>query len=266
MKKLDRMTPIALGGALGAIFFAMIMDGSNPAVLFKPAPLILVFGGTIMASCGGFFKNDVKNMKHVFKRAMGPAEHSPDEDIERLVHLAELARREGLLALEKAAGEVDDPFFQKGVQLTVDGVDPEEMAEILEGEIAAIKERHKTGAKFFSDMGGFSPTLGIIGTVVGLIHVLGSLNNVSAIGPAIGSAFTATLWGVMMANIFWLPIANKLKRTSEIEIHGKRMILDGLLAVQAGNSPRMVQARLQAYVSPKDRVERGKSAPDEAAA
>lgn len=256
--KLDRMTPIAVAGALGAIMFSMIMDGSNPAVLFKPAPMILVFGGTAMAAAAGFLKSDVKGIKDVIKQAMGTPEHDPEEDIERMVHLAELARREGLLALEKAAAEVDDPFFRKGVELTVDGVDPEEIQDILEGELAAIKERHKMGAKFFQDMGGFSPTLGIIGTVVGLIHVLGSLNDVNAIGPAIGSAFTATLWGVMMANIFWLPISNKLKRSSELEIHGKRMIMEGLLAVQAGNSPRMVHARLQSYLSPKDRAERAR--------
>lgn len=264
MKKLDRMTPIAVGGALGAVLFSMVMDGSNPMVLFKPAPLILVFVGTAMAAAAGFMKNDVTNIKNVVKQAMGSPEHSPEEDIARMVQLAELARREGLLALEKAASEVDDPFFRKGVELTVDGMDPEEIEDIMEGELRAIKERHRMGAKFFQDMGGFSPTLGIIGTVVGLIHVLANLNNPNTIGPAIGSAFTATLWGVMAANLFWLPISNKLKRATELELHGKRMIMDGLLAVQAGNSPRMIRARLQSYLSPKDRAD-GRSASEEAA-
>jgi len=264
MKKLDRMTPIAVGGALGAVLFSMVMEGSNPMVLFKPAPLILVFGGTLMAAAAGFMKSDVTNIKNVIKQAMGTPEHDAEEDIARMVQLAELARREGLLALEKAASEVDDPFFRKGVELTVDGMDPEEIEDVMEGELRAIKERHRAGAKFFQDMGGLSPTLGIIGTVVGLIHVLGSLNNPNTIGPAIGSAFTATLWGVMAANVFWLPIANKLKRATELELHGKRMIMDGLLAVQAGNSPRMIQARLQSYLSPKDRTG-AKPAAEEAA-
>jgi len=263
MKKLDRMTPIAVGGALGAVLFSMVMEGSNPMVLFKPAPLILVFVGTAMAAAAGFMKNDVTNITNVVKQAMGTPEYAPEEDIARMVQLAELARREGLLALEKAASEVDDPFFRKGVELTVDGMDPEEIEDIMEGELRAIKERHRMGAKFFQDMGGFSPTLGIIGTVVGLIHVLGNLNDPNTIGPAIGSAFTATLWGVMAANVFWLPIANKLKRATELELHGKRMIMDGLLAVQAGNSPRMIQARLQSYLSPKDRT--GKKPTEEAA-
>ena len=256
--KLDRMTVIGMFGALGAILFSMVMEGSSPVVLFKPAPLVLVFGGTFLASAAGFMKSDVKSIKSVIKQAIGTPEHAPDQDIERMVQLAEVARREGLLALEKAADSVDDPFFKKGVQLTVDGVDPEEIEDILEGEIANVKERHRMGAKFFGDMGGFSPTLGIIGTVVGLIHVLANLNSPNAIGPAIGSAFTATLWGVLAANIFWLPISNKLKRASELELHSKRMILEGLLAVQAGNSPRMVQARLQAYIPPSLRGDSGR--------
>ena len=254
MTKMDRMTPIAVGGALFAVFFAMMVDGSSPVILLKPAPLILVFGGTLAAAAAGFMKSDLKNIKHVLKAALGVPEFSPEGSITRIVALAEVARREGLLALDKAVSDIEDPFFRKGIELTVDGVDPEEIEDILEGEIAAIKERHRVGAKFFGDMGGFSPTLGIIGTVVGLIHVLSSLSDPTAIGPAIGSAFTATLWGVLAANLLWLPIANKLKRASELEIHGKQMILDGLLAVQAGSSPRMIEARLQAYLPPRERV------------
>lgn len=254
MKKMDRMTPMAVGGALVAVFFSMIVDGSSPTLLFKPAPMILVFGGTALASCAGFMKNDVTKIKDVVKTAMGVPEDTPDESIAKLVGLAELARREGLLALDKAAEAVDDPFFRRGLQMTADGIDPEEIQDILEGDIIAMKERHKMGAKFFGDMGGFSPTLGIIGTVIGLIHVLANLSNPNVIGPAIGSAFTATLWGVLAANIFWLPISNKLKRASELEVHRKRMVLDGLLAIQAGSSPRLIQTRLQSYLSTTERT------------
>ncbi|MGC8463486.1 MAG: motility protein A [Acidimicrobiales bacterium] len=251
-----KFTMVSIAAALGAIFVAMFMDGSNPMVLFKPAPLILVFGGTTFASLAGFLRSDVKNFKAVLSKAVSGSPDSPDEDITRLVALAEVARREGLLALEKAAADIDDPFFRRGVEMTVDGNDPEEIRDIMEGEIEALRERHKVGAKFFADMGGFAPTLGIIGTVVGLIHVLGNLSNPDALGPAIASAFTATLWGVMSANIVWIPIANKLKRSSQHEVQGRRLILDGILAIQAGNSPRMVQAKLQAYLPPKDRGDR----------
>jgi len=265
MKKLDRMTPIAVGGALAMILVSMSMDGSNPAVLFKPAPMLLVFGGSFLAASAGFLKSDVKSVQAIFKQAIGSPEHSPAEDIETMVHLAEMARREGLLALDKAAQEKEDPFFRKAVQLTADGNDPEDIQDIMEGEISSLKERHKVGAKFFGDLGGFAPTLGILGTVIGLIHVLGSLNDPDSLGPAIASAFTATLWGVGSANLFWLPISNKLKRASELEIHSKRMILEGLLAVQAGNSPRMVMDRLQSYLPPKERVSRDGRSSEEAA-
>jgi chemotaxis protein MotA len=256
MKKLDRLTPMAIGGALVLVLLSMILDGASPMALIKPAPLILVFGGTFAVSAAGLMKKDLKTIKLVIKQAIGVPESDPDEDIAHLVRLAEIARRDGLLALEKAAGTIDDPFLARGVQMTVDGIDSEEMYEILESEITAIRERHKVGAKFFSDMGGFAPTLGIIGTVVGLIHVLANLSDPNAVGPAIGSAFTATLWGVLTANAMWLPIANKLRRASELEVHSKRMIVDGLLAVQAGSSPRMVETRLRAYVASGRKVEK----------
>lgn len=253
MVKMDRLTPMAVGGALAAVFVSMIVDGSSPTLLFKPAPMILVFGGTAAAAAAGFMMSDVKRVKDVVKAAMGVPEDDPGQEIVTLVSLAELARRDGLLALDKASETVEDPFFRRGLEMTADGVDPEEIQEILEGEILAMKERHKAGAKFFGDMGGFSPTLGIIGTVVGLIHVLANLANPNAIGPAIGSAFTATLWGVLAANLVWLPISNKLKRASELEVHRKRLIIDGLLAIQAGSSPRLIQTRLQSYLATSER-------------
>ncbi len=249
----DRFTLFTILGATGAILVSMFLEGSNPMVLLKPAPLLLVFGGTTAVSLAGFARSDVKQFRQVFKKAVSGATHSSTENIARLVSLAEVARREGLLALEKAANDIEDPFFRRGVEMTVDGNDPEDIHDMLESEIDALRERHKAGAKFFSDMGGFAPTLGILGTVIGLVHVLANLSNPSALGPAIASAFTATLWGVLSANIFWLPISNKLKRSSEIEVKGRRLILNGILAIQAGNSPRMVQAKLMSYVAPKDR-------------
>lgn len=247
---LDRLTPMAVVGGLVCVFVAMLMDGSNPAVLFKPAPLLLVLGGTFAVGVAGFMKRDIKQIKGILMSAFGVPDPDTEEDINSIFNFASIARKEGLLALEAAARDVDDPFLRQCVQLAVDGTDPEEMQDILEGEIAAAEEHHRMGAKFFSDLGGFSPTLGIIGTVVGLIHVLQNLNDPATIGPAIGSAFTATLWGVLAANVFWLPIANKIKRASQVEIRRKRMILDGMLAVQAGSAPRMIKARMEAHLPP----------------
>ncbi len=249
----DRMTIIGIGGALTCVVLSMMLDGGSPLVLFKPAPLVLVWGGTLAASMAGVMRSDVRVVRSVMKQATRSPQRVPGEDIGRIVGLAEVARREGLLALEKASADVSDPFFKKGIELTVDGTDPEEVREVMEGEIDALRERHKAGAKFFTDMGGFSPTLGILGTVIGLVHVLGNLSTPSALGPAIASAFTATLWGVLMANLVWLPIANKLHRASELEVQNRKLVLDGILAIQAGSSPRMIEARLLAYLPQSSR-------------
>jgi chemotaxis protein MotA len=162
--------------------------------------------------------------------------------------LAERARREGLLALEEAARTITDPFLRKGLELAVDGTDPEEVRELLEAEIMAKRSEDKAAAKFFADMGGFAPTIGIIGTVLGLVHVLESLNSPSKLGHLIAGAFIATLWGVMTANVLWLPMSNKVKRMSELEVARMELILEGITAIQAGANPRLVRMKLSALL------------------
>jgi chemotaxis protein MotA len=244
----DRLTPMAIGGALVCVLLSMMMDGGNPAVLIKPAPLILVFGGTVAVSMAGLLKRDTKSVKEVFKKAMGSEVIDMDSSIEVIVELAKTAKQSTVMSLENHVRDVDDRFLQLGVQLVVDGSNSEEIRDILESEIVAMEERHKAGAKFFTDMGGFAPTLGILGTVIGLVHVLGSLSNPGALGPAIASAFTATLWGVLSANLFWLPVANKLQRISAAETQVKLMQLEGLLAIQAGGSSRVVRTRMETFL------------------
>jgi chemotaxis protein MotA len=245
----DRLTPIAIGAALFCVFAAMIIDGGSPAVLFKPAPLILVFGGTFAASVAGIRKIELGTVRAIFKLAMG---HNPPDlhrEITTMVEMAQLAKSgAGVLSLENRVRESDDAFLRLGVQLVIDGSSSEEIREILETEIAAMQERHRLGAKFFSDLGGFAPTLGILGTVIGLVHVLSNLSTPGALGPAIASAFTATLWGVLSANLFWLPISNKLKRLSAAEVQAKQMDLEGLLAIQSGTPTRMVRTRMETFL------------------
>jgi chemotaxis protein MotA len=143
--------------------------------------------------------------------------------------------------------------------MAVDGADPEEIRDIMEQDLEAMKARHRAGAQFFQNMGGFAPTMGIIGTVMGLLHVLQNLSTPATLGPMIAAAFTATLWGVMQANVFWIPISNRLKRTSEIEVRRMELLLEGILAIQAGANPRVVEQRLLSYLSPKEQ-EAAKSA------
>ena len=161
---------------------------------------------------------------------------------------AEKARREGLLALEDGIKDVDDPFLKKGIEMAVDGTDPEQLAEILEAEIYAKKQAGMVPAKFMGNMGGFSPTLGIIGTVLGLVIVLQHLSDPASLGPHIASAFIATLYGVAAANLCYLPLGKKMARIAETEAHHQEMIVEGILAIQAGSNPRVIQQKLTAFL------------------
>lgn len=250
---MDPGTFVGIGIALGAVFLSMIMEGGNPASIIAPPAMLLVFGGTFGVSLASGMLKDGFGIAGVVKSALLSKVHAPDDTIRQVVEFADKARREGLLALEEASKSIEDPFLKKGIEMAVDGTDPEELREILENELHAMKARHKAGAKFFENMGGFAPTLGIIGTVIGLVHVLQNLNQPEKLGELIAGAFIATLWGVLSANVFWLPMSNKLKRVSEIEAHHKELVLEGILSIQAGANPRVIEQKLLAYLPPKDR-------------
>ena len=252
---MDPATIVGIVLALVAVLGSMIMEGGDPAAMIAPPAMLLVFVGTfgVAMACG--LMKDATSIASFLKAALLTKKaHPPDVAIKHLVEFAEKARREGLLALEEAAKTIEDPFMKKGIELAVDGTDPEELREILETEIHSLKARHKVGAKFFENMGGFAPTLGIIGTVLGLVHVLQNLSKPETLGESISGAFIATLWGVMSANLFWLPMSNKLKRVSEIEVHHMQIMLEGILAIQAGANPRVIEQKLVAYLAPKERA------------
>jgi chemotaxis protein MotA len=248
---MDPATLIGVVLALVALLVTMIMEGSSPMAIFLIPPLILVFGGTFGAAIAGSTMNDVKKIGAWMKMGFLPAAVPPAFDkIQTLVGLAEKARKEGLLALEAEVKAIDDPFLKRGLQMSIDGTDPEDLRAVLEAEIAAKKSEDKVAAKFFTGMGGYAPTVGIIGTVVGLIHVLENLDNPSAIGPLIAGAFVATLWGVLSANFFWLPMAAKITRTSDLQAAQMELLVEGIAEIQAGTSPRTVRQKLTSLVPP----------------
>jgi chemotaxis protein MotA len=249
----DLATPIGIVVALVAIIVSDIMGGGSPASILALHSMILVFGGTIGVSLAGALLKDAGGFVKAMKSALFAKVTPPDDAIATLVTLAETARREGLLALEAAAKEIDDAFFRQGVELAVDGADPDQIREVLEREIASMRSRHRLAAKFFQDMSGFAPTIGILGTVMGLVEVLQHLSTPNTLGPSISAAFTATLWGVMSANVLWLPISNKLRRLSEAEVERREMVLDGILAIQAGSNPRHLEQQLLTYLPPARR-------------
>ena len=250
------MDPASLIGivlALVALLATMVMEGSSPMAIILLPPLILVFGGTFGAAIAGSAMADVKKIGGWFKQALMPAAVPPVADrIATLVSLAEKARKEGLLALEAQVKDIEDPFLKRGLQMGIDGTDPEELRAVLEGEIAAKKAEDKVAAKFFTAMGGYAPTVGIIGTVIGLIHVLENLSNPESLGPLIAGAFVATLWGVLSANFFWLPMGAKISRVSDLQAAQMELLVEGITEIQAGTSPRAVRQKLTALVPPSE--------------
>ena len=256
---MDIATLVGLAVGFGAIILAMIMEGGNPAALVThPSPIILVLGGSLGATMMGITLKDLMVVpKALIKTFMPGSQPEPAEAIEQMVLFADKARRDGLLALEEEAKGIDDEFLRKGIQMAIDGTDPETVRDVLETEIAGLRERHKVGAQFFNNLGAYAPTVGIIGTVIGLTHALEELDDPSAIGPLIGAAFLATLWGVMSANLIFLPLGTKLKRTSAEEVAYKELVLEGILSIQAGSNPRTVAEKLKSFLPPGERDDVG---------
>lgn len=251
---MDIGTIVGILLGLAAIFISMILEGGQPTALLLIPPLIVVFVGTFGATMAGGLMKDFTGGFAMIGRAMTSKPESPDQVVRTLVGFAERARRDGLLALEEAARAIEDPFMRKGIEMAVDGTDPEELRDILETEIQAKRNTDKVGINVFNKMGGYAPTLGIIGTVLGLIHVLENLSDPEKLGHLIAGAFVATLWGVLSANIIWLPIAAKLQRMSEIEAHHMELLLEGIMSIQAGANPRVIEQKLLSFLPEKERA------------
>jgi len=252
---MDLTTLLGLIFGFGIVGIVMIMDGGSPAELFThPSAILLTIGGALAAAIISTPLKSVLSLpKWLMLTFIGP-KLDPKNAITVLSKMADKARREGLLALEEESKKLTDPFLKKGVMLVVDGVDPVQVRAILEIEIHHMKERHEQGGiNFFSAVGGYGPTMGIIGTVMGLITVLQELDNPGTLGPKIAAAFLATLWGIMSANLIWLPLAGKLRAKSEEEVAYRQLLLEGIQALQAGENPRIIKEKLSAFLPPKSR-------------
>ncbi len=234
--------------ALGAILGANILEGGTIGSLFNVSATLIILGGTIGATAVSVGLKEMMRLPLYFRWAVLKMEGEEREVVETLVRLAQKARREGLLALEEEIQKLPDPFLRRGLQLVVDGADPEMVESVLVTEAELEKERYSAGATLFETAGGFAPTMGIIGTVMGLVHVLSSLENPDELGPAIAVAFLATLWGILTANILWLPMANKLKAVAKQKTHGRQMMLEGVISIQKGDNPSVVRDKLEAFL------------------
>jgi chemotaxis protein MotA len=210
----------------------------------------ITIGGTVAAMFTSFPLKRLAGAFGVVKNAFFAPALTPVDTIRQLVDFAEQARREGILALEARALEIDDPFLKKGIQLAVDGTEPDLIKDILSTEVAFIEQRHGDGAKIFEVAGALSPAFGMIGTLVGLVLMLGNMSDVESIGPNMAVALITTLYGSILANTICIPLAEKLKGYSGREIMVKELMLEGIMSLQSGDNPRIVEQKLTAFVEP----------------
>jgi chemotaxis protein MotA len=244
---------VGIGVAFVGLLLGNVMEGGSPAALINIPAALIVLGGTMGVTLASTSMEQFKSLPALYKKAFSTPPPDYRAEVDRIVEFAEKARREGLLALDGEIAEIDDEFVRKGMQLVVDGTDPDVVREILEAELDGMASRHKAGAQPFVQAGGFAPTLGILGTVMGLVHVLENLDKPETLGHSIAGAFIATLYGVGSANVVFLPVANRLKVIAGQEQEVKTMIIEGVLAVQAGENPRIISDRLMTFVPPDQR-------------
>lgn len=213
--------------------------------------VLIVVGGTVAATLVANPLAEVVKLMGVYMKAIRNTAMVPAELIEKIVGFAETARREGILALEQAVDEQgDDPFLSQGVRLAVDGTEPDLIMDILETELQFIEQRHKAGQDIINRMGDAAPAFGMIGTLVGLIIMLRAMDDPSAIGPGMAMALLTTLYGAILAQVLFIPVGAKLKTYSDNELLGKKMIIEGIMAIQQGDNPRIVEHKLSVFLSP----------------
>lgn len=237
------------------VIILAISSGGDLGSFINVPGMLIVLGGTFASVLVSSPLKDFGQYLKTAKIAFADNNKEPADIIATLVSFAEKARREGLLALEAEAEELDDAFLQKGIQLVVDGTDPELVRNILDIELTFLEERHKEGRGVFETLGQMAPAFGMLGTLIGLINMLRSLDDPEAIGPGMAVALVTTFYGSLLANLVFLPIAKKLKIRSNAEILAKEVMIEGILSIQAGENPRIVEEKMKAFLSPKSRSE-----------
>lgn len=233
--------------AIAAILVGQRLEGGHVGSILQLTAAMIVFGGTFGAVAVAFPKKDFFHGLKLAKMCFAEKDRDMGGIARQLVDYASVARRDGVLALEGRLGEVSDPFLRRALQFVVDGVDANVTRDTLEGAIDAEYEENEVGAKVWESMGGFAPTVGILGAVLGLIHVMENLNDPSKLGGGIATAFVATVYGVGSANLFFLPFATKIKRKLKLEKERKTLIAEGVLSIQEGVNPRVLEEKLRAY-------------------
>jgi len=250
---MDIATIVGIVTAFALVVSAILMGGS--LMLFVNIPsIMIVVGGTLGATMINYPLPDILKVSNVVKNAIFHKKHTVKEMIGAFVDLAGTARREGILALESSINDMKDDFMRKGLQLSIDGLEPAAIKEILNTEIESIQDRHKLGAEIFTTLGTFAPALGMIGTLIGLVQMLQTMEDPSTIGPAMAVALLTTFYGALMANVLFLPIAGKLRNRSSEEVMMKELMSEGIMSIAKGDNPRLLEQKLNAFLPPKVRV------------
>jgi len=262
--QLDLATLVGLLACLGLCIFGIVFDAAHMSVKFAKIPrfidvpsILITVGGTFMCllcmskSIGGF----VACLKSI-GQAIKKTEYNEEETIKQIIDLANVSRKEGLLALEEYCKNITDPFLKKGIMLSVDGAEAELVKGILESEMGAIDDRHRKIIGFWENLAGMGPAWGMIGTLIGLINMLKEMdpNDSSTIGPNMATALITTFYGSLIANWIGTPIANKLKSNNDAELLQKTIICEGILSIQAGENPRMIEEKLKSFIEPAKRA------------
>ncbi|TVM16660.1 motility protein A [Oceanidesulfovibrio indonesiensis] len=249
---MDLATIIGIILSFGLVISAIAFKGSI-LIFVSIESLLIVLGGTIGATLVNYPLSRVFGVFSVVKHTFFSKVDSPTDIIDQFMEYANRARREGILSLEPIIKEIDDVYLRKGLQLTVDGLEPQAIQEILEKEVIYLESRHETGAEILSALGAYAPAMGMIGTAIGLILMLQTMEDPSTIGPAMAVALITTFYGAILANLVFLPMAGKLKQRSKDEIVVKEMVMEGILAISKGENPRIIEEKLTSFLPPKDR-------------
>lgn len=247
---MDINTVIGTTLAFLLVLVAMAVGPGGVGIFLHVPSMVIVLGGTFAVTMMAFPLSELKPLAKVMMVTAMRKQSTPTEEIERIVSYANLARKEGLLALETKLQTVDDAFFAKGIQLVIDGFGADTVRDIMELEAEWEKQRHETGRKILDQMGAFSPAFGMIGTLVGLVQMLQDLSDPSAIGIGMATALLTTLYGAMAANMLFIPLAGKLEQVAKQESLLRNLMIEGIVAIQSGEKPQLIKEKLKGFLPP----------------
>jgi len=253
-KKHDILTTVGVIAGAGLTFWGMSAGGTNLIIFFDPASIAITVGGSFSAVLIAYPVEAMKKVGKILLQSFKENTSSSSEIINSFTSLSKKARREGLLSLEDEMAQLTNEFLKKGLQMVVDGLEPETIKEIMELEIGEMERRHTDGANMLKAWAAYAPAFGMIGTLVGLIQMLANLSDSAALASGMGKALITTFYGALLANIILVPMAQNLNYKSSIEVNNREMMLEGILAIQSGVNPRIVEEKLTSYLSPDDRA------------